>query len=429
MPPKKRKQNFDHDKVTIGRAKIRKGEDGKQLVNETPRKNILLFLEKLSDEEAKNYSGRNFQSKLAAAVSGAADPVLGPEAVIDLHNYGYDDTIVFANKQGGQLMAALLSMLDDGGEKRLAEMQNKVDEQKKKADDEESKKDKVEQTLAYLQSLIPLSRAGRRDLAETLESLDGPLQDAGWLYGVLWGATLQWMDVRLRQVRAYGKYLSGTPPKEPDFLQERIRMINGRIHGGNLRVDAIITRIKFGDHRHADANYDKFFLESFKRMYHLSKEDGYWLAKHGDDIHRGVDWPQIIGFIDKFVCLVDRVKTGGDNLPLPGNFQDVHDKHFQPLMAHVTALITKANSDKDWQADAADLATLKDLQDAVYKGCQTWRYPNDRKSLWDRAKEDVLKIWPPADWLRDVATAQPRTAGKTGATMKLRPKARVKYTP
>ncbi|KAL1857663.1 hypothetical protein Daus18300_010183 [Diaporthe australafricana] len=131
MAPKKRKQNFDHDKVTIGRAKIRKGDEGKKLVEDTLRKNILLLLENLSDEEAKNYSGKKFESKLSAAVSGAADPTLGPEAVIDLKSYGFDDMILFGNRKAGQMMAALLNMLDDGGASKLNEMQKSAEEEKK----------------------------------------------------------------------------------------------------------------------------------------------------------------------------------------------------------------------------------------------------------------------------------------------------------
>lgn len=289
MAPKKRKQNFEHDKVTIGRAKIRKGDEGKKLVEDTPRKNILMLLENLSDEEAKDYTGRKVESKLSAAVTGAADPSLGPEAVIDLESYGFDDMILFGNKQAGRMMATLLNMLDDGGANKLNEMhksveeeekkmQKTVEEEQKKAEDETSKKDQVEQTLGYLQALLPLSQAGQKNLASDLENLDGPLHDAGWLYGVLWGACLQWMDARLRQLRRYGINTSNKV-RDPLHMCERNAMINCRIHGGNLRVDAIMCQIKYGDYRHNDANYDVFFRNSFKNMYRMTPDDGYWLGE------------------------------------------------------------------------------------------------------------------------------------------------------
>lgn len=293
MPPKalkKRKAATEHAKVGMGRQKIRKGPAGKKLVEETVRNNSLLFLERLKDEEAKNTAGTSFQAKLAAAAAGAMDPVVGPEAVIDLSTYSFEDLTIFGNKEAGQLMAGLLSLIDDGGNSRFdemkQEMQKGLDEKDKQLEKEKEHKEKVENSLAYLQALIPISQSGQRGLATRLEALDSD-KDAGWLYGILWNSCLQWMDTRLRQMRAYGDHLK-IKPMEPLSLSERSQMLNIRVHGGDLRVDAIISQISFGDIRHLDGNYDFFFHESFKRMYNLSIDDGLWLGECPDSTAEGM---------------------------------------------------------------------------------------------------------------------------------------------
>ncbi|KAL1857662.1 hypothetical protein Daus18300_010182 [Diaporthe australafricana] len=205
-------------------------------------------------------------------------------------------------------------------------------------------------------------------------------------------------------------------------MYERNAMINCRVHGGNLRVDAVICQIKYGDYRHGDANYDVFFKDHFKKMYHSSPNDGYWLAKHGDDSSRGLDWPLIIGFIDKFVYVIDSVTEDGT----PAGFKDVLDTHFPAFMAHVTHLITQARGDANWQVDAADMATLTTLQKAVLTGCSTWKVRGDPNPLWASLSKPN-KAWSPADYLRDLASKQQRIVGPAGATMKLRPQARVDY--
>lgn len=263
--------DVEHSKVTLGRSKIRRGKDGKALVDAI-RNNVLLFLQNLSDEEAQNYSQKKFESTLSSAVAGALDPGVGPEAVVDLREHGYDNTILYANKQGGQLMASLLSLIDDNAEGLLAKMRQNLDDQKSRAD-------QVEQTLGYLQGLIPISPAGQSHLSMDIEALEEPGANYGWMYGVLWGAVMQWMDARLRQMRMYGQ-ATGRGPKEPPSLDERTKMINTRVHGGDLRVDAIICMISFGDHRHADPHYQRFFKDAFVEMYQLRVDDGYWLGEY-----------------------------------------------------------------------------------------------------------------------------------------------------
>lgn len=112
MPPKRKAPSDDHPHVTVGKAKIGKRANGKRLVEKDIRKNVLLFLENLQYEDAKNYSQDGFQNKLSTAVSGAMDPVVGPvvgpEAFIDLSKYHVDLPEAFGNREVGQLMTKLL---------------------------------------------------------------------------------------------------------------------------------------------------------------------------------------------------------------------------------------------------------------------------------------------------------------------------------
>lgn len=50
---------------------------------------------------------------------------------------------------------------------------------------------------------------------------------------------------------------------EPPFLDLRPRLSNTRVHGGNLRMDVILAKLKYGAHHHADGTYDTFSEQLF----------------------------------------------------------------------------------------------------------------------------------------------------------------------
>lgn len=304
MPPKKRKAaEVENENVLIGRKKIRKTAEGKKLSDEAIRNNVLLFLEKLKDDEANDPAGDAFQAKLSSAVAGALDPVVGPEALMHLSTYGFEGQTVFGNKEAGELLRPIMNLADDGGAKRIRELQadladdggakrigelqadldkqkGQLDSQKGQLDKKKERIEKVEKTLAYLQQLIPINPAGQKGLADDLEALDRPVQDAAWLYELLWTSCLLWMDARLRQLRMYTRMEQTTKSTlEPGSAISRAEMINSRIHGGNLRVDAIIGAIDFGYYRHNNASYDTYFRDCFRKMYNLSLAEGLWLGE------------------------------------------------------------------------------------------------------------------------------------------------------
>lgn len=121
----------------------------------------------------------------------------------------------------------------------------------------------------------------------------------------------------------------------------------------------------------------------------------------------------------------DRVSGWENNVP--ANFDQVHNDRFAPLAAHVSSLIGKAKADENWSVDQADLTTLATLQGDLYADCKTWIGKGQRLNEWDRM-QGAQTFWGPAEYLKDVPTAQPRTA-QGAAKMKLRPLVRVKYTP
>lgn len=199
-------------------ADILEGEEAE--TPEVTRDNILLFLQNLSSAATNDApAGANFQAALTTAVGEALAPA--NVAAIDLSVAGGTRSL-FTNTAGATLINTLLGLIATGGAARLAT--------------EEAKRKQIERTLGYLQAIIPLESQKPEDLAKELDDLSGAETDAGWIYGVMWTACLQWMDMRLRQVQGHG-FASGNAQPEPAGLQWRMKLINARVHGGNLRVD------------------------------------------------------------------------------------------------------------------------------------------------------------------------------------------------
>lgn len=133
----------------------------------------------------------------------------------------------------------------------------------------------------------------------------------------------------------------------------------------------------------------------------------------------------MIGFIDKFVAILDRVVSWGKQTP--ANLQDVYENRWKPFCAHVASLIKKAKADEKWTADVADTNTTIKLRNELTTDCLTWKIKatdDDQITKMSMAKY----TWPPADYLKGQPTAQSRSAGQGGAEMKLRPQVRIKYT-
>lgn len=61
----------------------------------------------------------------------------------------------------------------------------------------------------------------------------------------------------------------------------RRRLINSRVHGGNLRDDAIMVNTHYAKFSHPDppGEYQAYLHHVFKEVYGLSVDDAYWLGE------------------------------------------------------------------------------------------------------------------------------------------------------
>ncbi|ROW13031.1 hypothetical protein VPNG_06005 [Cytospora leucostoma] len=412
MPPKrKQSQSFTHDAVTTGRSKIRRKYGAKAVDQWTPQK-VLLYLNKLPQDAAKDWGHGPFQQALDTAAADAVDERMGPNAVIDLHDYTDERERVFGNQAAGELISALLGQIDDDGAGRLA----CILQEKEIA---EVRAAQAEDALAHLQEIVPLDPQDA--LAFTVTNLETPVHDAGWVYGILWNSALQWMGARLRTMRGYLQHI-GASTQEPTDFHNRMRMINIRIHGGNIRADALMCKIDFGADRHKDGNYDIYMRSAFKKIYEMDVDDGYWLAKHGDTASQGVDWGATVGLIDKYIGVRDSVSELSKQ---PAKYSAGHNA-FKAFTTHVSELITLAQTSPDWVASAADLATYAQTRTAVITQCSQWMYKHS--NLWTHYAA-MTPHWAPADYLRDVWTTKQRAVVKPGgARITLRPQERINYS-
>jgi hypothetical protein len=138
MPPKKKlEKKIEHKNATVGKSNIRKLRGGKEIIKGL-RRNVLMYIEKLEDREAGKYSGLEFQARLSTAFS----------------DYHEDFPGVFGNKEAGQLMATLLGTLDMSNDEWIAEFKRAYD--RMRAD-----RDQAENTLSWLQELVPVDAKGR----------------------------------------------------------------------------------------------------------------------------------------------------------------------------------------------------------------------------------------------------------------------------
>lgn len=142
-----------------------------------------------------------------------------------------------------------------------------------------------------------------------------------------------------------------------------------------------------------------------------------------------LDWPRIIGVIDKFVAMADSMTAEGKK-KWPTNFNHVLNNRFKPFCTFIASLIKKAKANAAWVADQADLVTLNQLYTNMTNDCLKWKVNKGGKNgQWIELETLVQQYpWAPANYLANGPTPVPRNIQMGGAVMKLRPQARVKYS-
>lgn len=210
------------------------------------------------------------------------------------------------------------------------------------------------------------------------------------------------MDVRLRfMADAHGKMVRATGGRRAQRPQSylgpnsRKDLINTRVHGGNLRDDAILIRTDYPLHSHQgeQATYANFITRVFPRIYGLELDDALWLARKGDEnegISHSIDWLYCIEFTDAYVYLRDLALE----FPVPANYGQVA-ADFQALTNLFRTFIRTAKANPVWNATNADLITLQDAISRVQRGIDTndWTGQFLPKNAWQALKNTNYRLW------------------------------------
>lgn len=109
---------------------------------------------------------------------------------------------------------------------------------------------------------------------------------AEWVWDLLRIASRKWMDVRFRNLRNSVRVDSNGDqrkpadiPKEPFGNLDKGNMVNTFIHGGDLRLDALMLQLGFARARYQNQMNTQYMEDLFQSLYGMSSEAGVWLCK------------------------------------------------------------------------------------------------------------------------------------------------------
>lgn len=256
--------------VQIDRFKIR-NTHGADKVKNWSRSNIILHVKGLPTHA--NYDTWETDALFTGPIMQAArEAIEGPDAIIDLAELGADRRLdqVLGNEDAGRLFQALYSKHRDSltsstsFSQRLQETQNRL-------------------PVAPVQADAPMW--------DRLKELAPDMAQSGWLWELLRDACKLWMDTRFRALRDHTSNTIGAnttgyvpiPPASiryfPDGMSPRSAMITGFIHGGDLRFDALMCHLSFGEARHQRRRFDRYMRGLYTYYYGMDAEVGIWLCK------------------------------------------------------------------------------------------------------------------------------------------------------
>lgn len=302
--------------VTVGLWNIRNVYAAHN-VNDWQRNKIILYLPNLPKVTGTSLKLEDNEEFTRIALGELKKAFEGPDAVMDLTELGAgsDCTRVLGNEDAGKLFQALHSTHKD-----LLTSETST-----------------RRILLQVQSRLPLvktpSRTGGR-MWESLQRIAPDLEKSDWIWHLLRQASKNWMDTRFRVLRNSlrrdddGKFHStGIPSiQAPSGLGSRVELVNSMIHGGNLRLDALMCQLRFGSTRYLYNDYDSYMEDCFQMYYGMTSEVAIWLCKsfapiapyhrerftavpretcstnlsfmklaeHGFKPSKGVDWPKYI---------------------------------------------------------------------------------------------------------------------------------------
>lgn len=249
------------DNFMYGRVKIR-SRHGANQVRRWPRDKILLFLKDLPADFDEQWSQNPaFTQPVEQALR---DAIEGPDAMMNLNELGAepDCARVLGNEAAGRLLEPIF------GKHRQLEVSGSAT------------RERVDRIKRHL----PLVPEGNGAMDGKLATLAPDASNADWLFDLLRNASRMWLDVRFRHLRDVGRYtadggLDSRTVRLPPTLQVRGELINGMVHGGDVRMDALMCQLDFGYARYEHATYTPFLENAFRNTYGMTSEKAVWLCK------------------------------------------------------------------------------------------------------------------------------------------------------
>lgn len=229
------------------------------------RDKVILYLPNLPTTFDSQWGQNpNFTVPLFQALRDALE---GPDAVVNLTGLGADRSCdrVLGNEDAGRLFATLYA-----DHRRLYTSRNRLNSVELGRPITNKQHSEEQALWQALNRLVPDVNHG----------------NSRWLWDLLREASRKWMDTRFRNLRNNARlYNDGTPratidlPRQPFATAARVEMINSFIHGGDLRLDALMCQLEYGTARYRDRAYNRYLEELFQSYYGMSSEVGIWLCK------------------------------------------------------------------------------------------------------------------------------------------------------
>lgn len=228
------------------------------------RDKVILFLKELPETIDDQWEQN--EAITQPLLRAFRDAIEGPEAVVNLTRLGAppEYTRVLGNANAGQLFEAL-----HAARQGLLTSSTSFDNK-----------------LALVKSCLPVNQGHMLDRLRTLAP-DETANSSGWLWEFLRTAVRSFMDVRVRHMNKQAAFNEDGLPwdatrrnriTEPAEMPEYVEMTNGFVHGGDIRFDALMSELGFGNARYG-LGYDNYLRALFRRMYGMTSATAIWLCK------------------------------------------------------------------------------------------------------------------------------------------------------
>lgn len=249
--------DYMHNKIQI------RSKHGAPETARWSRRNLLLFLRGLPNTNERLDRNRAYTEATLQALREADEP----EGIMNLTRLGAKTGFerVLGNAEAGRLFEAIYarSCINTAAGRNHSTQMNQV------------------------RSRLPIVPFETQTILG--QNFMGLFPDGGpdWVWTLLRSACYSGLDVRYRSLREGGQIddegnpgFNVVPPSEfPAFVGYRAEQVNAMIHGGDLRLDALICQLEFANTRYGPMGFTDFYETLFKHVYGMSSEVALWLCK------------------------------------------------------------------------------------------------------------------------------------------------------